>query len=279
VIGSDQESVHASGSPAFADAVTFAFADARADAYGFARLALSPPHDETARHGTAVAALLSRGGLVASAVAADVPVPAASGWEAFALAGVATTTPGPLEWWSAAFVEERSNAGMELVFQSDGPPAGLRSGGLDGYAQACRVQGTATIAGAARTLGCRGQRDHTWGEVDWGRVERVESCGVWLDDGTGLSLRAIRSAAGDDATWAAALGPSPREASDGASIAAPSSGRIDVDVPSAGVRAEGETICGCALDVGAVRMELAFLTWTVDGRAAGVGCYEALRLG
>jgi hypothetical protein len=210
VIGPEHEAVQVSGSASSSDAVTFAFADPVADLYGYLRLALSPPHDEAARLATAAAALLTRDGPVASVAAPDVPVRADSAWDAFALEGVAMTTPGPLEWWSAALVDPRSGAEVELVFHATGPPEELHAAALDGYRQPCRVQGVATVGGIQRPIDCDGRRDHTWGELD-------------------------------------------REAP--------------------GPRPEGEHVCGCTLELGELRLDVAF----VEGRGGGVSCRETLR--
>jgi hypothetical protein len=203
------------------------------------------------------------------------------------LDGLVTSVEEPLRRWTLRL------AGGELTFQATGPPAELeesepaaRAGGMAGYEQLCRVQGTVR----GRAVRCLGQRGHTWGEPDWEHIESTRTLAAWLDDGSGVVVSAVRpaGAAGHerDATWAALVG---------------AAGSLRVDEPRLSTtyddggrqrratlelwvgdedayprRAAGEVVCGSTLELGELRLDCAFLRWRMDGRS-GSGRYDVLR--
>jgi peptidoglycan hydrolase-like protein with peptidoglycan-binding domain len=253
-------------------AVTFSFADPAAGLYGLARL--GPPG--------ALAVLYAGGGPVA-------------GFEQLAVQSLEETVDEPLRRWTVRFDE--GEHGLDLAFEATGPPAALgpsepaaRAGGMTGSVQVCRVHGTARAGGRAHEVRGLGQRMHTSGEPDWGRIGSARTLGVWLVDGTGIAAVAVRPATSshheDEATWAALLS---------------AAGTLQVDEPRLSTtydeagrqrranlelwvgaedsyprRATGEAVCGSTLDLGELRLDCAFMRWRMDGRS-GMGRYDVLR--
>jgi len=294
VTGVDAERARPAGAPGFSDAVTFAFADAAGGLCGLARVGLSGADGD--RAGSALGVLFAEREPVAVLAHGAVPVAAGAGFERLELPGLAATVEEPLQRWTVAFSGERDQ-GFELTFEALGPPAELGedepaalAGGMTGYEQLCLVHGTVRAGGRAHELRCLGQRGHSWGEPDWSRIETTRTLTAWLDDGTGLSLTAVRPADaadhGAEATWAALLGRA---------------GSVRVDDPRlsttydeagrqrrAGLelwvgeddafprRASGELLCGSTLDLGQLQLDCAFFRWHLDGRA-GIGRYDLLR--
>jgi hypothetical protein len=140
-----------------------------------------------------------------------------------------------------------------------------------------------------RELRGLGQREHLWGEPDWERMECTRSLAAWLEDGTGVAFSAVRAAGTDgheeEAVWAAILGPGGVLRVDDPRL----STTYDADGRQrrAGLelwlgeddayprRATGEVVCGSTLELGALRLDCAFLRWRMDGYA-GVGRYDLL---
>jgi hypothetical protein len=261
--------------------VTFGFGDPSAGIHGLARLGLS------ASGGSALAVLFDGREPVTTLARGELPVDPGADFERLELDGLATTVEEPLQRWTLRI------GGDELAFEATGPPADIepseplaRAGGMAGYEQLCRVQGT--VRGHA--VRCLGQRGHTWGEPDWDHIESTRSLAAWLDDGSGVVLNAVRPAGTSghepEATWAALLG---------------AAGSLRVDEPRlsttydedgrqrrAGLelwvgeddgyprRATGEVVCGSTLDLGQLRLDCAFVRWRMDGRS-GSGRYDVLR--
>ena len=288
------ERARPAGGPGFSDAVTFAFADAQTGLCGLARAGLSSAGGD--RAGSALGVLFAEREPVAVLAKGALPVDDGAGFERVELPGLAATVEEPLQRWTVAFSGE-ADQGFELTFEALGPPATLDedepaalAGGMTGYEQLCLVHGTVRAGGRAHELRCLGQRGHSWGEPDWGRIETTRTLTAWLDDGTGLSLTGVRPAGATDhaaeLTWAALLG---------------AAGSVRVDDPrlsttydgagrqrSAGLelwvgeedayprRVSGELLCGSTLDLGQLRLDCAFFRWHMDGRG-GVGRYDLLR--
>jgi hypothetical protein len=295
VIGPADERARPVEGRAFADAVTFSFGDPAADAYGVARVGLSG--DETGeRSGSALALLFAAREPVAAVAVGGVHVAPDADFGALDVETLATTVDVPLERWTVRFGGPADDHGFDLVFTAVGAPAAVgpdetvaRAGGMAGYEQLCRVQGTVKVRGAERTISCMGQRGHTWGSPDWSRLESARTVSAWFDDDLGITLTAVRADRSgghdDDAAWAAILG---RQA---AAVAEPRlSTTYDGDGRQrrAGLelwlededaypqRAAGEVRCGSTLDLGQLRLECAFFEWHMDGRS-GVGRYDVLR--
>ena len=231
-------------------AVTFSFADPTAGLYGLARL--GPP---------AALAVLCAG---------DEPVVERIGPQS-----LQETVDEPQRRWNV-----RLDDGFDVVFEATGPPAGL--GAAAGSVQICRVQGTSP-AGDVRGLG---QRMHLAGAP----IGSERPLGAWLDDGTGVAAVAVRPAAAshheDEATSATLLTSAgalhvdkPRLSTtyDGAGRQRRATLELWVGVEdSYPRRASGEAVCGSTLDLGDLRLDCAFMRWSVDGRPA-IGRYDLLR--
>jgi hypothetical protein len=264
--------------------VTFAFADPSANVYGIARLGLASPEHT----GHALAILFADGAPVATFARDDVP--AGDGdVERLALPGLAATVEDPLHRWTVRFDDEERH-GFAMTFDAAGPPAGYDdTGGMEGHEQLCHVHGTAVIGGETRPVRGLGQRGHMWGSPDWDRIDAARYVGAWLDDGSAVVLRAVRPAGASfqhEASWAALLGAAgslrvdePRLSTtydeDGRQLRASLAlwvGEED-DYPR---RAAGEVLCGSTLDLGALRLDCAFLRWRMEGHS-GVGRYDLLR--
>jgi hypothetical protein len=282
--------------PGFADALTYAFAeDPGTGAAGFLRVGLAVGEDGE-KTGSLLAVLFDAGEPVAALARGAIPVGADADWAHFEVPGARTAVLAPLGRWTAAFADD-AGAGFSLEFAAVGPPAAqgeddeaARLGGMAGYEQLCRVQGTIRVGGRDREVRCAGQRGHAWGVPDWGRMEAARTVTAWLDDDSGFTLSAVRPAGADgherDAVWGAVLG------ADGArSIADPrltTAWDDDGHQRRAGLelwldeadeaprRAAGLVRCGSTLDLGRLRLDCAFFSWVADGRR-GVGRYDVLR--
>ena len=273
--------------------MTFSFGDPAAGLHGLARLGLSGAGPE--RDASALAVLFAGGEPVAAHARGDLRAGAGADFERLELDGLAATVDDPLRRWTLRFAA--GEHGFELTFEATGPPADLepsepaaQAGGMAGYEQLCRVQGTVRARGRAHELRCLGQRGHAWGEPDWGRIESARTLGAWLDDGSGVVLSAVRPSGArghePEAIWAALVG---------------ATGSLRVDDPRlsttydaagrqrrAGLelwvgeddayprRATGEVVCGSTLDLGQLRLDCAFVRWLMDGHAGG-GRYDVLR--
>jgi hypothetical protein len=168
--------------------------------------------------------------------------------------------------------------------------AAAKLGGMEGYDQLCRVRGTVQVDGAEIRVDCLGQRGHSWGRPDWSRLALARTVSAWLDDGTAVTLTAVRGAKAkhhaDEAVAAFVVAdgrPVP--------VAEPllSTTYDDEDRQRiAGLelwvgdddgyphRAAGQAVCGTTLDLGPLRMDCAFFRWRMEGRS-GVGRYDIVR--
>jgi hypothetical protein len=269
--------------------VTFSFADPAQALYGLARLVLWG--DGT---GSVLAVLFADGEPVAQVSQRSVPVDDHAGFERLAIAGLAATIDEPLERWTIAF--DGGEQGFALTFEAAGPPAELdagepaaRAGELPGYEQLCHVHGTVRLGADTREVRCRGQRGHIWGVPDFDGIATWRMLGAWLDDGTGVVLRAVRPAGaahGEEANWAAVLGAAgslrvddPRLSTtyDDAGRQRRASLELWVgDEDSYPRRAAGEVLCASTVDLGRLKLDCAFVRWRMGGRS-GVGRYDVLR--
>jgi hypothetical protein len=143
------------------------------------------------------------------------------------------------------------------------------------------------VQGRERPVRALGQRGHAWGNPDWDRIAIARTVGAWFDDGTGIALAAVRPASAkshaDEALWAALLDAEraryveePR-----LSTTTDEAGRCaielwadkDDDYP---LRGTGEALAGSTLELGALRLDVAFFRWHIEGRS-GIGCHDVLR--
>jgi hypothetical protein len=257
-IGPEHEQPQARGD-AESDAVTVAFGDPAAQVFGVARIAL--------------------GGGEASGMGIlfEGTEPVAVRTE-----GVTVDVVEPLRRWKATF-----EGAFDLEVEALSDPAEVSVGDTQGYEQTCRVRGTA----GGREIDCLGQRGHSWGRVDWDRLELARTVSAWLDDRTAVTLTAIRPASAKhhaDEALAAHLVldgrpvpvADPRLSTtydgDGRQIHAGLELWVGDDDGEFPHRAAGEVVCGTTLDLGKLRLDCAFFEWRMDGRA-GVGRYDVVR--
>lgn len=261
------------------DAVTFSWADDAARLYGLARVATGVDADGT-RTASALAVALA-GTDTLGAIAEAGPEPPGE---------LIATTEAPLEKWT---LRANGEIRFELTFEALTPPASyggrqalVKAGGMEGYEQICRVRGKV----GDRPVRGLGQRGHSWGNPDWDRIALTRAVGGWFEDGSGFALATVRSVKArnhaDEAAWGALL---TREAvreveevrlstttdEEGRHIRAgielwPGS---EDDYPHRGI---GEVLAGSTLELGALRLDVAFLRWHVEGRA-GIGRYDVIR--
>ncbi|HEY7077884.1 MAG TPA: hypothetical protein VH418_21050 [Solirubrobacteraceae bacterium] len=275
--------------PGDTDAVTFAWADATEELYGIARLGRGAAADGSPQ-GSALAILFAGRSPVGVLVRGGEALPDA-GWERLALPGLETAVDVPLERWT---VSGEGGATFRLSFEAAGPPDELgapaaRAAGLTAYAQLCRVHGSVRVAGRERPVNGVGQRSHGWGNPDWDGIELTRSLGIWFADGTGVLAGAVRPAGAqshaEETTCASLVGRGGSLAVAEARLSTTTDGggrqrraglELWLDEEQSPHRAAGELLCGSTLDLGALRLDCAFLRWHMEGRE-GVGRYEVLR--
>jgi hypothetical protein len=288
----EHETARPATGPGFADALTFAWGDRAAGHYGLARLGLSGAGPE--RTGSALAVLFAGREPVAATARGDVAVAGDADFADLAVGPLRATVQAPLRAWTVAF--DGDAAGYDLTFEALGAPVEIdsaepvaRAGGMAGYEQLCRVHGTARTAAGEQRIDCLGQRTHLWGEPDWDRIEATRTVAAWLDDGTAVTLTAVRplGAAGhdDEAAWAAVLDPAGSLHVDEARLSTTYDGEGrqrraglelwvgEDDYPRRGA---GEVLCGSTFDLGQLQLDCAFFAWHMEGRH-GVGRYDLVR--
>ena len=182
--------------------------------------------------------------------------------------------------------------GLELEFSALGDVAELgpdaaaaRLGGMAGYDQPCRVRGTVRVDGRSHAVDGLGQRGHSWGEADWGRIALARTVTAWTDARC-ATLTAIRPAGAHDhaaeETWAALWEPeavlevehcrlSTTYDADGHTRRA----GLELWAPDAEWprRAAGEVLCGSSLELGVAAARLRVLPLA----PRGAGRRRALR--
>lgn len=275
-------------SPAFSDAVTFAFADPRSTVCGIARVGLA------AGKASGLAILFADGQPAAVAAEGGIDL-RGSGWEGVEAADISTEIVTPLESWKVAF--DGDGGSFELAFTAISPPAELdpdgataQIGGMHGYEQVCSVSGTARIDGKRHDIRCLGQRGHTWGEPDWENITVARTITMWMEDRC-VAVSAVRPSGVDHHLGEAVAGFFIDGEADPVWVDDPrvsttydAEGRQrrvglelwvaeDSDYPR---RAAGEVFCGTTLDLGRLKLECSFFIWRMEGRM-GVGRYDVLR--
>jgi hypothetical protein len=275
----DLETPRALRKPGDTDAVTFSWADESAELYGLARVATGANADGT--HSASALAVALAGRDTLGAIAEAGPEPPAE---------LVATTETPLERWA---VRGTGALEFELTFEATTPPASyggrqalVKAGGMEGYEQLCRVRGTL----GDRPVKGFGQRGHAWGNPDWDKIALTRAVGGWFDDGTGVTLATVRPAKAshhaDEAAWGtlfSAEGARPVEEVR-LSTTTDEGGRhvragielwfdSDDEYP---YRGTGVVLSGSTLELGALRLDVAFLRWHIEGRT-GVGRYDVVR--
>jgi hypothetical protein len=278
------------GGEGFTDAATFAFADPAAGFFGLARAGVASGPEGL--RGSALGVLFAGREPVGIVAEGDAPLDAGANWDKLRLPGLVVRTLEPHARWHVA-LDAPGGAGFELEFEAASPPAELaeddafaRLGGMAGHERLCRVTGTA----GGHPIDCLGQRGRSWGVADWSRIALTRSLAAWLEDGSSLTVAAVRPAGAenhaDEATWGALLD---------------STGTVPVTDPRvsttydadghqrrAGLelwigeedeyprRGAGQVLCGSSVELGQLRLDCAFFVWQVDGRE-GVGRYDLVR--
>ena len=285
MITADDERVRTPAGEGFADSVTVALGDPGANVYAVARLGIGPGGEPRA----SALAVLCAGGRPVGAVAQGQLEVQAPDWAALEAAGVRMETLEPLAGWRVAFTAE--GAGFDVRLSAlTGPIELEEAGGMQGYDQLCRVQGTAVVGGSERPLDGLGQRTHAWGVADWDRMESVRTVGAWIGEDLAGGLQAVRRAGarGHDADAVSAwmLGEDgPQQLSEARlSTTYDDAGRQrraglelwereDSEYPH---RVAGEVVCGSTFELGALRLDTAFFRFRMEGRE-GAGRYDLLR--
>jgi hypothetical protein len=273
----DLEAPRALRKPGDTDAVTYSWADPGAGLYGLARVAAGQGADGTSSASALAVAFSGRETLGAIAASGAEPPPE-----------LVARTEAPLERWRLRGSGELS---FSLVFEALAPPvaytkAVVKAGGMEGYEQLCRVSGT---LGEASLEGL-GQRGHAWGNPDWEKIFLTRAVGAWLPDGTGVALSAVRGVKSinhaDEALWGAAFGGEGAHPVEEVRLSTTYDEQErqiraglelyltkDHDHPLRGV---GEVVTGSTLELGALRLDVAFFRWHVEGQT-GVGRYDIIR--
>lgn len=281
------------------DAVTVSFSDDAADVCGVARIGRAMSGGRIVTSGLA---LLFAGGVPVAVRAEGGTAPDGTGWGGVDAAGLETEVVEPLERWRVHFADEDGRHGFSLDLEATGAAAALeaglpagRLGGMEGFDQLVRVSGSVVIDGATRRFEGRGQRGRSWGAPDWEKLSVARTLGVWLEDGAGVTIVAVRPAGAtshaDEAIHAVMLSPGNGAEPEATVVADPrlsttydAEGRqrhaglelyVTEDADYAR-RAAGEVACGTTLDLGRLRLDCAFFTWRMEGRS-GVGRYDVLR--
>ena len=271
----EQEAPRPLRKPGDTDAVTFAWADADAGLYGLARVASGLGAD-----GETSTSALAVGFLGRETLGAIVASPAED---------LATEVEEPLSRWT---VRGSGELEFELTFEALTAPVGfsgrhalVKAGGMEGYEQLCRVRGTME----GRPVDGLGQRGHSWGNPDWDRITLTRSVSAWFDDG-GVALGLVRSTKAahhaDEAAWGAYFSPEDAIEVDEVRLSTTTDEAerqlragielyLEKDAEHA-YRGAGEVVTGSTLELGALRMDVAFFRWHVDGRT-GVGRYDIIR--
>ena len=291
MITPDHERVRPPTGDGFADSVTVAFGDPNADLCALARLGIVPGAGPRV---SALAVLCSGGRPVAAVAQSQIEV-TAPGWAEIDAAGLRMETHEPLRAWRVAFTAEAASFDVRcsaltppIELDADSPPA--LAGGMQGYDQLVGVSGTVTAGGAERKVTALGQRTHAWGIADWDRLESVRTVGAWLGQDRAVGLQAVRrpGARGHEADAVSAwmLGEEGASALSEARLSTTYDDegrqrraglelweRADSEYPH---RVAGEVVSPTTLDLGALRLDVAFFRFRMEGQE-GAGRYDLLR--
>lgn len=311
----DLERPRASDAPDFSDAVTCAFADAKAGIQGTVRIGLA------AGLASGLTMVFVEGAPAIANAEGGIDVGTdVSSHEELRVAGIEHRVLEPHRRWSVVVTVE--GARLELEFEASGPPfvldpssAAARRAGMEGYEQPCRVRGSLELQlpdQPRRTieLDAVGQRGHQWGAPDWSTLELSRTVTGWFGDDLAFNVTATRPAGArshaDEVAWASVSRPPAmvhRASEDDPDDAPePSTTPVAVDAPEPRISttvgpegrhthatvelwesdegpvwtATGEPIAGTTLQLGRLRLDMAFFRWRLNGRT-GVGRYDILR--
>ncbi len=200
--------------------------------------------------------------------------------------------------------------GPPFVLDPEHPAA--QWGGMEGYEQPCRVTGSVTIDGPGGsrriTIDGVGQRGHQWGAPDWTRLTVTRTITGWFGGDVAFNVSAMRpegvESHADEISWASVarrLRPDagdgePDDAGDTSAVAEAvltPEPRLSTTIDGSGRHvagtvelwesdegpvwtATGEAIAGTTLELGRLRLDMAFFRWRLNGQE-GVGRYDILQ--
>ncbi len=265
--------------PGDTDAVTFSWADVDAGLYGLARVATGMGAD-----GETSTSALAVGFLGRETLGAIVSSPAED-----------LRRRRPRRRWTRWTVRGTGELDFELTFEALTPPVSyggrqalVKAGGMEGYEQLCRVSGTME----GRPVSGLGQRGHSWGNPDWDKIALTRSVvGAWFEDGSGVALGLVRSTKAVQPRRRGGLGrvrSRPRASFEVDEVRLSTTTDEAARQIRAGIelylekdaeypyRGAGEVLTGSTLELGALRMDVAFFRWHIEGRT-GVGRYDIIR--
>jgi len=289
MIGPEHERVRSGDGARFFDSVSIDFCDGEHDVCGLVRVT-QLPSSSSAR---ALALLFVEG--EAARVVAEVETSPENGKHA-ALDGVALSVVSPLEHWRAVVA---GDASLVLEARATSPPVGLLSEhaslasltGVESYEQLCELSGSIELAGGhSRPLRCLGRRVHSWGEIDWSRIDGMrslyaasgerrailfESARPTGSDGHGDEKRVARLVAADEEAQAFEDARLSTVYDDDGLPA-----KADLELFLAGEdyprRLGGQAVCGAWSDDGPTRSAISFFRWSMEATPA-FGLYEAVQ--
>lgn len=283
MIGPEHETVRPAEAEGFADSVTLAFGDPAAQVNGLARIGLTGGAGDVPAQASVLAVLFAGSETVDVAARGEVAMTDPS-WDSVTVDAVTLTCSEPLSEWTLRWDER-----LDLRFSALSPPIETAAGGLTGYEQLCRVEGTANVEGRSRPISCLGQRGHNWGVADWDSMDLARTVSAWWDDEHALVLTAIRPAGAghhdaEEVTAHLVEGAPVAVADPRLSTTYDAEGRqrraglelFITDEDEYPRRVAGEVACGTSLDLGRLRLDCAFFEWRTEGRA-GIGRYDLLR--
>jgi hypothetical protein len=291
VIEPQHESARPSTGEGFADAVTVSWADEQRGWFGMARLGLAADGQ-----GSALAVLFNGREPLAALAQGAIELPDAPDWQSLELSGLRMTVEAPLERWTVAW--EGTDHGFSLELDAVSAAAEIapgdavvRLGGMEGYEQLVSVRGAVRHGSETIRVEGLGQRGHTWGVTDWNRLELARTVSAWMgEEEGGIVLSSLRPAGAhghdQEAVWAALVERGEPQPVWDPRLSTTYDG--DGHQRRAGLelwmteeegyphRAAGEVLCGSSFDLGALRLDLAFMRWHAEG-LTGVGRYDVLR--
>jgi hypothetical protein len=275
------------GGERLSDSLSLDFADPEQGLYGLVRVELRPGL------GRAVAAGLTlERGENAALSRSPVELQAPDDWSSVEVDGVRIADDGE----RARAVVDGEGTRLELEATRLGGSALAPGSELPGLAEparqafSARVTGECRRDGSSRRIRCLGRIVRSAAEVDWDRIELLRSLTAVLEDGSLLALAAARPAGAtghSEETIDALLLDS-----DGSVVrfedpllstqydARDRHRRAGVELPAAEepvpFRGAGARVCGASVDLDGVRLEAAFLDWSLDG-VSGTARYDLLR--
>ena len=283
------ERPRAGDDPAFRDAVTFSFGDPAGRLYGLARVAIG------GGGASGFAVVYAGDELAGASTQAQVAVDVPQTWEQVTAAGVRCAVLTPLESWTVSY--DGADAGFDLRFEAISTPAVLPpdapvalAGGTEGYEQVCSVTGQVRHGGRSHPVRCLGQRGHSWGTPDWGRIELARTLSAWMGADRAITLTAVRPAKAkhhdEEAIGGFLINGGEPEAIFDPRLSTTYDGEqrqrragLELWMSEEGGharRAAGEAVCGTTIDLGELRLDSAFFSWRMEGRV-GTGRYDVLR--